>query len=88
MVSALDGLSAYELGRARGACYGRTEPTDRDYEWATDLRGWAWEEWVDDFETGMLDGAEQAHCARIGLRGTAPPSAEVIAAAADRKVTT
>lgn len=72
---------AYELGRARGACYGRTEPTDRDVEWFADHDGHE-----DDFESfadGMLDGAEQAHCARIGVKGSAPPSADAIAAAKD-----
>jgi len=81
---------AYELGRARGAAYGRTEPTEDDWEWlccqpfgepdADDLS----DQERADFESGMLDGAEQDHAARIGLNGTPPPSAEAIEAAKDK----
>lgn len=81
----LAGLSHYELGRARGAAYGRKEPDQSDAAWIADLLDGVesdddWEE----FERGMLDGAEQV--ATINVGGfTAPPSADVIAAARDAK---
>lgn len=81
----LVGLSYYELGRARGAAYGRAEPNACDLEWIADrLADEDAEVYTEDFEIGMLDGAEQV--AISWLKGsTAPPSAEVIAAATDRK---
>lgn len=79
---------AYQLGRARGACYLRTEATEADDEWCAEQIAP-----VDDddefdaalvrFAEGMLDGCEQAHYARMGMKGTPPPSAEEIAAARD-----
>lgn len=80
---------AYELGRARGACYGRTEPTEADWEWLCcqpDMGegGELNDRERGDFEDGMLDGAEQMQALRLGLP-CSPPSPEAIAAARDPK---
>lgn len=77
--------AAYELGRVRGYATGRTEPdeSDRDFAGASMPEGnpgSAAEDFA--FETGMLDGAEQAETRRLGLPVHAPkPSDEALAAA-------
>lgn len=81
---------AYDLGRARGACYGRAEPTERDWEWLYEQPQVPPEGCTEaeeyDFNDGMLDGRDQMIARRLGTLGsTVPPSQEQIAAARDKE---
>ena len=58
-MSALEGLSPYDLGRARGTATERAEPTEDDFDWCDDrtdprLCGFTMRK---DFARGMRDGA-------------------------------
>lgn len=64
---------AYALGRARGACYLRTEPTERDDEWLAEKVGTVDDDAAMDaalvrFAEGMLDGCDQVQAVMIGVR--------------------
>ena len=84
-MSALDGLSPYDLGRARGAATGRAEPTELDEEWCHEASDVLLEEDddMDRFADGMSDGRGEDLLRQRGLTVKDPIAPEAIAAARD-----